>query len=212
MKKLTFIAVLAIVMMAGCNLQSAEELANIEKHKQDSIAIADSIQAKQESIKKAEREKINAVKIDSMKKFFIVKSDEFSGGTYYYHKNWGVNWPNRTTIYCYINNSGYIYLISNYFSTDWLFHTSITVLVDSKKFYSEEVETFKDANKTEVGYGCLWENVTYLSDDIIKAIASSTDKKIKVRFNGKQYYKDIELSDRDKKAFKQCWEFHNFLK
>lgn len=162
--------------------------------------------AKKDSI---EREQ----KLASLKSKFIYTKDDFQDIGFYSHKRWGKNWLNRKGVTVGLNSSGFIYLKSNYYSGDWLFHESITVNIDGQNYESEVVPRYAEENRTDISGGNIWEVITYKnSQSIIKAIAENTDKVIKVRFNGDKFYDDITLSGGDKNATRECWELSQLLK
>jgi len=147
-----------------------------------------------------------------LKKKFVYTKDDFNDIGFYYHKHWGKDWPDRKTLYCYQNTKGGFFLVSNFYAEDWIFHTSAKVIVDTSKYETETVETYSPANRTQNAGGSVWENVTYdNSTDILEAIAKNAGKKVKFRLEGKQYYSESQLSDDDKKAFKDSYDLYYLL-
>jgi len=151
-------------------------------------------------------------KIEKLKRKFTYKKDEFQDVGFYTHKRWGKYWPNRKTLTSGVNSTGYVWLNSNYSDDDWLFHTSIHVLIGDRKLTSPTVETYSKNNKTDNDGGRIWEVVTYDNTDILREIAENIDKKIKVRFNGREFYNDATLTSGDKQALKDCYELGKLLK
>lgn len=100
---------------------------------------------------------------------------------------------------------------SNYSSSDWIFHTSIYVLIGDRKLTSPTVETYNENNKTDHNGGRVWEIVTYDNTNILEEIALNTNEKIKVRFNGREYYDDVTLSSKDKQALKDCYDLAKII-
>jgi hypothetical protein len=143
---------------------------------------------------------------------FTYKKDDFQDLGFYSHKRWGRYWPNRKTLTSGVNSSGYAWIKSNYSADDWIFHTSITVLVGDLKYQSEEVATFSDKNVRDNDAGRVWEIVTYDNPEILKAIAENSTSTIKVRFNGSEFYSDQTLSSGDKKALKDCYDLAQVIK
>lgn len=171
--------------------------------KSDSINKTYQITINEQNQKKIDS--LNAV-LSKLKSKFTYKKDEFNNTGFYKHKRWGKYWPNRKTLTSYVNSNGYAFFVSNYSGDDWLFHTSISVLIDEKKFTSENVPSFSDNNLTDHDSGRVWEVITYLESDLIlKEIAENTDKTIKVRFNGREFYDDTTLSSADKQALSDCY-------
>ena len=179
----------------------------------DSIYQSKSADLKEKA--KIEKEKTLAEskkKLEKLKRKFTYKKDEFQDVGFYTHKRWGKYWPNRKTLTSGVNSTGYAWLRSNYSDDDWLFHTSIYVLIDDRKLTSPTVPTHSDKHITDNDGGRIWEVVTYDNTTILKEIAENADKKIKVRFNGSKFYNDATLSARDKQALKECYELGELLK
>lgn len=151
-------------------------------------------------------------KLEKLKRKFTYKKDDFQDIGFYTHKRWGKYWPNRKTLTSGVNSSGYAWLRSNYSDDDWLFHTSIHVLIGDRKVTSPTVPTYSDKNKTDNDGGRIWEVVTYENTNILREIAKNTDKKIRIRFNGSEFYNDATLSSGDKQALKDCYELGELLK
>lgn len=170
---------------------------------------------KEQKDKKKKKKNEQALKkLPKMEKKFLKKTDEFNGNTWYTHKTWGKYYPNRKTLVAKVNSNGFIYLKSNYYSSDWLFHTSIKVKIGNKKYKTLDVPRYSENNDTDNSGGDIWESVSYLESDngIIKAIAENVNSKVLVRFNGSKHYDESTLSTRDKNAIKDCYELSNLLK
>ncbi len=148
---------------------------------------------------------------ERLEKNFRLEADEFNNTAYYQHKRWGRYWPNRKTLTATVSSQGNIWFKSNYFADDWLFHTSIKVLIDGQAFQSEIVETYEDRNKRDNKGGSIWEVITYSDSSILEKIAFNADKEIKVRFQG-EFYNDITLANADKEALKDCLELSILIK
>lgn len=147
--------------------------------------------------------------IENLKSEFHVTEDEFSEITIFSHKNIGIYWPNRKTVYTKLSNEGAIVLYSHFHADDWLFHTQVIFRIDDKNYETDVVETYSESHRTNIDKngGGIHEDVRYpMSDDLIKILADNYQKPIKVRFNGRQFYDDIELSTKDKIAIKESWE------
>ncbi|WP_460044160.1 hypothetical protein [Pseudomonas sp. S2_H01] len=94
----------------------------------------------------------------------------------------------------------------HYFGDDWLFVQSVTIKADDQTFNLGGLDFSRDNTG-----GSVWEwSDAPLSNRpmIDKVIAS---KKVIVRFNGRQYYKDFILPDAQKLAMKEiiaAWKAH----
>ncbi len=218
-----FIILTIVAIAIGCDTQNNNENKPLEQNE----AISDPAEkAARDSIEKAQKDstlKVNEAqrledikRRDALKKKFNYKVDEFKDIGFYIHKNQTVsNSWNRKCLKVHINSTGYIYLEDQFYSDDWIFHTSIQVKIGADIYNSSIVETYDENNKTEIGSGSIWENITYSNEQdekIITAIAENSDKEIKVRFNGKQYYSDINLSKKDKQAIKEGYELSELIK
>jgi hypothetical protein len=179
----------------------------------DSIYQIKSAVLNQKSKKEKEKKlKESIVKLEKLKQKFTYKKDEFQDIGFYTHKRWGKYWPNRKTLTSGVNSSGYAWLRSNYSDDDWLFHTSIYVLIGNRKLTSPTVETYSDKNITDNDGGRIWEVVTYDNTDILREIAENIDQTIKIRFNGREFYNDATLNSGDKQALKDCYNLGELLK
>ncbi len=164
---------------------------------------------------KKKSDELNQKIITKLEKKFKKKVDEFNGIGWYYHKSWGARWLNRKGLRADINTDGYCYLVSNYHSSDWLFHTKIKVIVNGTTYTSSEIKRFDDSNKSDNSGGKIWEVIQYSKgrdNGILKAIAKNSDKVIKVRFIGREFKDDIILSSKDKLAIKDCYELSKALR
>ena len=91
---------------------------------------------------------------------------------------------------------------ANYTGDDWLFWEKLTINIDGEN-------TYKNANYSDINrdndYGDVWEtydyNATDLDVELLRKIVQS--KKTIVRFEGKHYYKDVEVTAADKQGIKQ---------
>lgn len=151
---------------------------------------------------------------DSLKKLyrttikkFIVKKDEFSSRVSYYHKTWGDHWATRCTLTADVDNEGNIWLCSNYFRSDWIFHKYVIVKVGNLTLQTPSLETYDSNCRTQIVDGGVYEVNSYgskESKEILSAIATTQDEPVKVRFEGTQYYYDVTMNTTDKRAIKDC--------
>lgn len=82
----------------------------------------------------------------------------------------------------------------HFYSSDWIFAQSIKVMTDGESFQSPTLDFHRDnsgGNVWEIGYLSL-SNPEYKS--LIKRIVNS--KEAIIRFQGKRYYSDLEVTDR----------------
>lgn len=221
MRKLIIVLIVTAVTISCQNQSKRENQTDKEK---ETIDLAE--KQKNDSIQKAREDsiaKVNAIQLDEdkkrlavLKKNFEYKEDEFNKIGWYTHKNQTVdNSWNRKCLITHVNSNGYIYLEDQYYSEDWIFHTRIEVKIGDNIYKSEDVPTYSKYNRTQNSSRSVWENVSYTSgkdNGIIKAIAESGDKPVKVRFIGREYYSDFTLSNKDKQAIKDSYELSNLIK
>lgn len=155
-------------------------------------------------------------KLNDLKSHFEYTGDEFDKIGWYQHKSQTVdNSFNRKCLIIHVNSKGNYYLEDQFYSEDWIFHTSIKVKVGDQIFESAKIETYNPNNKTQNGGQHVWESINYLDggdNGIIEAIAQNVDSVVTVRFNGRQYYSDFTLQMKDKKAIKEGFELSELIK
>lgn len=146
-----------------------------------------------------------------LKKKFNFKKDEFKEIGWYTHKNQAG--ATRTTLLVHVNDKGFLYLESQYHRDDWIFHDHVQVKAGELVLSSPTIPRTHENNVTEVGDG-VWENVHYLDgvDAILTLIESNQKKPIKVRFEGRQRYYDMTLSEKDKTAIVEAIELSKAIR
>ncbi len=189
-------------------------------------AVEKAFTAKKEEEKKERKEAIKLINLmkkqlghlakdfTKLKKKFTEDTDEFSGVTWLKHKSWGkgIAWR-RKGLTVGMNTSGFIYLKSNYYADDWLFHTKIKVLINGESITSADIPSYDKSNIRDNSGGSINETINFVDGKdlgIIKFIAENADKKIKVRYVGKDYYDDITLSKTDKNGIRDCWNRYSY--
>ncbi len=189
------------------------ENASTEKN-ESSVTSKDSSEIKFASLnsKMAEANKARAAEAQKtfvrLKSKFHIKKDEFKNTTFYRHKTFTESYPDRKTLSVGLNESGYIYLMSNYHGTDWLFHEKVLVKIgDNNPVSTPTVPTYSESHATYNSAGTVWEQNIYEDQEpLIQMIALNIDQKITLRFEGRQHYSDVVLSKNDKQAIKDSWE------
>lgn len=210
------IVIFLVFMTILMNVLSKLGNSNIQQQQKQKVA-QDSILEKelQETKRNAEWNtyqdsltKVNAQEtIKRLKSKFLVEKDEFRNLEFYTHPTFGQYWPQRITLTAGVNSDGYAWLNSNYYSDDWIFHTYVSIKGPGN--YQEnlpEVPRYNKNNRTQVNNG-VYEVITYEdSRATLMYLAQNYEGRILVRFNGQQYYKDVELSKSDKKALKETYD------
>ena len=153
--------------------------------------------------------------IDSVMKEFSPQKGEFDRYTSYINKlNIIDNSRYRSFVQAYLNEKGDLTLVSNYYGSQWLNHTSLKVESDGVVVKTDSVPLNHVDNFHSDFNGSKWEKVTYrgnFAEAVIGLIASNADKKLKCVFQGKTSY-PIWLEEADKKAIMAAYNLAGILK
>ena len=159
------------------------------------------------------------LKIDEANKLlasFKKEEDKVENRTFYYPSAWSWydsdTWAadKRSFILPYLVKRGdemYLYYTVNYTGKDWVFFDEITVAVGDERF--KKNYGYGDVTRN-VGWGRVWEYATNNGKndmEMLRAIADSSEAII--RFEGKDYYDDLTVTDTDKKALRQAIEVYD---
>jgi hypothetical protein len=141
--------------------------------------------------------------------------DEFRKRTYYkdkrgkgfqsdHYKN--VNTPDvKLNLYFSIRDNSStaegLRFVIGFSDDDWLFLENVTFLIDGKKYIV--TGKFERDNDSDI-YEWLDKSVDNNINNLLKAIIKASD--IKVRYNGKQYYKDAIINTNQVDAIKNIYE------
>lgn len=143
---------------------------------------------------------------------FREEKDEFRKISFYQPKHIGKYWPRRKAVYAYCNSEGGVFLVSNWYSDDWIFHNSITFLIGDETLTTDVVPDYSDNKDTDINDG-VYEHITFTNElPIFRAVSENGNMPIKVRFNGKKGYFDITLSQSDKNSIKTAYELSECLR
>lgn len=142
------------------------------------------------------------------------KYDDIEGITWYRDKT-SPRHSNYNGFYAYFGkkNTGspWLRLVIQYAADDWLFIESYIIKVDGKTYNITEDEYGEI--ETDNGSGGIWEwldrNVESDEFEIIKSVANGKD--VKIRFNGKQYYKDKTITSKQKLALRNVLDAYEAL-
>jgi hypothetical protein len=165
--------------------------------------------AKEEGIRKEKQRLAQATSL--MRK----KYDEMTGITWYYDKSSPQYVNSKTNLHAYIGkikeDSPWLRLNIQYVADDWLFIEKYIIKVDDKTYTITE-DGYGEI-KTDCGSGRIWEwldrKVSYSEYEIIEAIANGEN--VKIRFSGKDYYKDRTISIGEKIALKNVLNAYEAL-
>lgn len=139
---------------------------------------------------------------------FIFKKDEFENITWVEPKN-KPNYTNVNKIFCYFQlndeNASNFRLRIQYTADDWLFINKITFNIDGDRniiYIPQKME--RDNNST------IWEwcddQIGNKYEFLISAIANA--KKVRVKYDGQQYYNTRTLSSTEIKYIKKTYDFY----
>lgn len=217
--------IVSILIIVGFVFMFIELFFNDKKEKQiERIEISKKTQAEKIELdnklfyKKKTEDSLNKIiatnTIDRLKIKFNFRKDEFSDGNTVFvsHKS-NPKYVNRNGVFLEINTSNDLptglYFNIQYFADDWLFIKSYSFNIDGQVFSYMPYDI-----KTDNGNGNIWEwSSSYLNDDnepIIRAIANA--KSVKLRFNGRQYFDNRNLSSKEIQAIKESLEYYDALK
>lgn len=142
------------------------------------------------------------------------KGDDFSSDHYYQDKSSSI-YVNRNGIFCTVQPiapaGALMEFHIQYYADDWLFIKDMTFNVDGKNYnYSP------DSFNTDNGDGMIWEWSSKLVDekDLGMLVAIATGKKAKVKYEGSQYYKVVQVTKAQQAAILKMLKLYKvfFLK
>lgn len=139
--------------------------------------------------------------------------DDIKGITWYRDKT-TTTYNNRNSLHLYMgkskNNSPWLRFRIQYTGNDWLFIESYVIKTDTDTY---TIHTSYGDVERDNGYGGIWEWYDITLDRqtyrIIKDIIHS--KSVKIRHNGKQYYKDRTITQTEKKALENMLDAYEAL-
>lgn len=163
----------------------------------------------QEENERLEKEKLKEEKKMEVKKeiFSILNNlsqnyDDFQDITWVSNKKT----ENNISVYGGFEGKAYIKpmfyrLVVSYTGKDWIFFDNMIVITDSGKY---TIVFPKLEQKTDVGYGYVFETYDVLLDDVNKGIvrAMVNSDKVKIRLKGRESVYDFTLTKNDKAGLK----------
>lgn len=162
----------------------------------------------------APEEKIEAGKtLERLLSNFSFEKEQLSNVGWYNHLN-QEDADKQKSLLVHVNDKGFIYLESNWFGADWIFHKKVRLKIGDKMYETSELESYSDDHYTEaLSDGVVEKNhFKRKIDEIITAIAKNYDAEIRMWFVGDKATDIIELSDKDKLAIKEAYELSQALK
>ncbi|WP_286859412.1 MULTISPECIES: hypothetical protein [Sphingobacterium] len=209
-------------MIAGKSFENAKsELSSLlEKHpdskeanevkellKDIDLNIAKEKEFKEKAIAQAERAKNEAIK--NLRK----KTDDIKNITWYYDKS-TPNYSNYNSFHLYFGTQKgakpWLNLSIQYTADDWLFIERYIIKTDNETYTITpaygEINTDHDGGEIWEWYNAPVDQEKYnMILDIIKS------KNVKIRHEGKQYYKDRTITQREKQALQNILTAHEAL-
>jgi hypothetical protein len=160
-----------------------------------------------------EKEKLEEERLTNATKKLITKYDDIKGITWYYDKG-TPQYNNYNSFHLYMGKekTGYPWLRVKiqYTSDDWLFIKSYNIKTDSNSYI---ISTSYGEVEKDNGSGDIWEWYDVPLDNrlfnIVKDVIKS--KTVKLRHNGKQYYKDRTISEKEKQGLQNILDAYEAL-
>lgn len=155
---------------------------------------------------------IDSSKVKELASLFVEKNDEFEGHSWIEPKT-KPKYRNQNAFYLYFmkTKEGYptnLRFVGQYTADDWLFIQSIKFNIDGYIWDYTPNKIERDNNTM------IWEwfddNVGSLNAGLVEAIAYA-EKPIKVRFIGRQYYKEKTISKKEIKSFLETIQYYKAL-
>ncbi len=177
------------------------------------VATEEATEVVTEDIEQTAAVGIDSAKIRKLRPFFTEKKDEFKGIVWIEPKA-RPKYTNANGICTYFalnseGKPGNLRFRIQYYANDWLFINSYTFLIDGNIYTFSNPDVERDNNSM------IWEwsdtGVAQSGEvaQILNAIKNA--KEVKIRFNGRQYYKDKVLTQKDIKAIQQPIEYFEAL-
>ncbi len=150
-------------------------------------------------------------KAKELSQFFRIKKDEFESTEWIIPKS-APNYANYDALYCYFaineDTPTNFRFVFHYVNEDWLFIENAKFSIDGKVFdyYPSEVKRDNEG-------GQIWEwwdqQVTNSDLNLIRAISEC--KTAKIKLNGSQYYKVVNITDKQKLNIKRSLDYYESL-
>ncbi len=180
------------------------------------IAVADNGIKEQkiaEEKAKIEKEKAEKERLANATKKLRTKFDDIKGITWYYDKG-TPQYTNYNSFHLYMGKEKagkpWLRFRIQYTADDWLFIQSYVIKTDNDSY---TISTSYGEVETDNGSGEIWEwydvpmnNKLY---NIVKDVIKS--KQVKLRHNGKQYYKDRTITEKEKQGLQNILDAYEAL-
>lgn len=162
---------------------------------------------------KIEKEKAEKERLANATKKLRTKYDDIKGITWYYDKG-TPQYTNYNSFHLYMGKEKtgkpWLRFRIQYTADDWLFIQSYVIKTDNDSY---TISTSYGEVETDHGSGDIWEwydvpmnNRLY---NIVKDVIKS--KTVKLRHNGKQYYKDRTITEKEKQGLQNMLDAYEAL-
>lgn len=158
-------------------------------------------------LEKEEKDRVGKAAFETLR----AKKDEVEGITWYYPSTYPQYTNTRSFVLPYIgDNSGnsWMRLKFNYFGNSWVFYDRAIVWIDGSKYKTIEFDYF-DIIHDAVHNGVVEAADIEADAAVLEAIANS--EKAIIRFQGDDYYYDITVSSKDKKAIQNVIDAFDYM-
>lgn len=146
--------------------------------------------------------------------FVFVPGEAGMPGTYEHKRQTVESSWNRTFLRIGINENGDVWLISHYYGSTWIDHTSLRIYDQDNYILTDTIPLGHEWNRKVEDMGDRWETVEFRDGSDAGAIAFIADnylKPVKARLTGKSFLY-IVLENYDKEAFRKGFELAQVLK
>jgi hypothetical protein len=153
----------------------------------------------------AEKEKAEKERLANATKKLRTSVDEIKGITWYYSKG-TPQYTNYNSFHLYMgkenNGKPWLRFRIQYTADDWLFIESYVIKTDNNSY---TISPSHGEVETDNGSGGIWEWYDVQLDSKLYNIVKDviTSKSVKLRHNGKQYYKDRTINEKEKQGLQE---------
>lgn len=133
----------------------------------------------------------------------VSRHDEMEGQKIYRDPSTGTNKSDDELALFIIEKENDLQLVlsKTYSASDWLFINSMIVLADGERYKFENISDKVSRETTSIGIKETY--ISYVQEKLAKAVrAIANAKKAKIRLSGKNSYRDIEITEREKRAMR----------
>jgi len=208
---IALVILIGLLIFGGIYLRNHGGLYKIDERK---VTEKINNQLSDSTIANEEKAKFDTVKSKQLDPFFRKKTDEYSKlKKVWYEPNTAPSFINQNGIYCHfevINGVACNLQFSiQYYAEEWLFFESVQFVIDGKASYYTPIN--KETDSGDGGHIWEWfdDKLTDADKDLIYALANA--KSAKMKFNGKQYYKEKNITQEQVKSIRQSLELYNAM-